>query len=289
MTTARARAQVESVRWAFFLGPDKAGSTWIHGVLARHPDVAVPKSKDLFYFDRFHDRGSKWYLRHFDTRPGTRVCAEVCHDYLFSDGARERIATFAPAADLLVCVRDPVDRAISAYLYMRRQGRVSSPFSDALREVDELVDHARYARHLERWRRSFPLAQLHVLDFAELCADPSAFARRVFGAIGVPAIPLGPDDLVPKREAAAPRSRLLASAGKRTAGLLRRARAEQLLGRLKSSARIEAALFRPLHRDERPQPSAEDRAYLRAELEEDARRLDDLLGSAYVEAWWDPT
>ncbi len=38
----------------FGIGAQKAGTTWLHNVLARHPDAWVPPVKELHYFDRVH-------------------------------------------------------------------------------------------------------------------------------------------------------------------------------------------------------------------------------------------
>ena len=70
----------------------------MQSALERHPQVAVPKAKDLFFFDRFHHRGLDWYLAHFDTTDETELCMEVCHDYLFDATAIERIAATFPGA-----------------------------------------------------------------------------------------------------------------------------------------------------------------------------------------------
>ena len=66
-----------------YIGPDKAGSSWLHEVLLRHPQVFLSPAKDLYFFDRYYDRGIAWYLRQFDDAgPEHVVVGEVCQDYL---------------------------------------------------------------------------------------------------------------------------------------------------------------------------------------------------------------
>lgn len=279
--------QVGRYGWAFFLGPDKAGSSWIHEALAAHPRIVVPQAKDLFFFDRFSSRGIRWYLSHFEVSTSTKVCAEVCHDYLFDADAARRLADFAPRAKLLVCVRDPADRAVSSFLYMTRQGRVSGLFSEALRQVDELTDHGRYGEHLTNWLRFFPVEQLTVFDFEELRADPNGFATKLFEAVGVEPLSDLPARLHGTvRAASLPRSKVLALIGKKAANGLRQLRAESLLSRLKSVPAIESSLFRRLSSDERPPILPSDRVLLRQRLGDDTRTLDRILNSSYYEQWW---
>lgn len=289
MTSTATISQPNPERWAFFLGPDKSGSSWIQDVLLAHPEVAVPAAKDLYYFDRYFSRGATWYRSQFPVDNGTKVCVEVCHDYLFKADAVGRLADFARASTLLVCARHPVDRAVSAYLYMRRQGRISGSFSEALRHVDELVEHARYGEHLSRWSQQFPMERIHVLDFDQLARDPNGFAVQLFDAIGVSPLTLSEDLVQPKRVASGARFQAIASIGKCAANVLRSARGERLLARVKNNAHVERAIFRSLAADEVPVVTGNDRCYIRSELENDALLLDSMCGSTFHTQWWGGT
>jgi hypothetical protein len=48
------------VRYFLGVGAQKAGTTWLHDQLARHPQVAVPEDKELHFFDTLYpSRGGK--------------------------------------------------------------------------------------------------------------------------------------------------------------------------------------------------------------------------------------
>jgi hypothetical protein len=274
-------------RWSLYIGPDKAGSSWMHRLVSWHEQVASPHAKDLFFFDRFFERGEDWYFRQFPVDAKTTTCVEICHDYLYSVEAADRIAATLGAPRLIVCARDPVDRAVSAYHYLYRQGRIRSDFSTAIREVDELIGHGQYARHIDRYLQRHRLEQFRVLDFAQLGADPHGFAQELFRAIGVDVPVLVPEDLLSvARPAAEPKSPKVAAFGKRTAEAMRRMRMERAVGVLKTSPVVEKALFRPLAAEDRAEVSPEDREYLAEHLVDDARRLDELFGSSFATRWW---
>lgn len=75
-----------------YIGPDKAGSSWLHEVLLTHHQVFMPPAKDLYFFDRYYDRGLGWYLGQFAGATSDQsVVGEVCQDYLFSSQAPLRI------------------------------------------------------------------------------------------------------------------------------------------------------------------------------------------------------
>ena len=97
-----------------YVGPDKAGSSWLHEVLLKHPDVYLTPAKDLYFFDRYYDHGLAWYLAHFAPATDQAVVGEVCQDYLFHPEAAQRIRDSLGTARFMVTLRDPADRAMAA-------------------------------------------------------------------------------------------------------------------------------------------------------------------------------
>ena len=133
-----------------YVGPDKAGSSWLHETLIKHPDVYLTPAKDLYYFDRYYDRGPEWYAAQFRDARGEEVVGEVCQDYLFHPEAAARIRETLGPVRVMVSLRDPVERAWSSYLYMRKHGIGPDTFAEALRTRPELLEHGRYATGLDR-------------------------------------------------------------------------------------------------------------------------------------------
>ncbi len=64
------------------LGPSKSGSTWLHEVLIGHPEVYLSQAKDLYFFNRYYDRGPGWYRAQFRGACSSwtiiRSCGRVC-------------------------------------------------------------------------------------------------------------------------------------------------------------------------------------------------------------------
>lgn len=169
-----------------FIGPDKAGSTWLYRALKQHRSVYLPETKELFFFDRFYEKGWSWYLDFFKSvKDEQQIVGEICHDYLFSRRACERIARDIPSVKLMVCLREPVQRAFSSYLYMIKQGRVSTDFETALQLIGELIDHGFYARHLEKYLQMFSRKQIHVAVFDDLVSNPQQFLNVICGFLGI--------------------------------------------------------------------------------------------------------
>ena len=132
-----------------YIGPDKAGSSWLHTMLDHHPQIYVTEAKDLYFFDRFYHRGQDWYARQFGgALEHHRYIGEVCPDYLACPKAPARMQEVIPQARLVVTLRDPASRAFSSYLYMRKHGEGPPTFREALHSFPALLDHGRYGTQL---------------------------------------------------------------------------------------------------------------------------------------------
>ena len=188
-----------------YIGPDKAGSSWLHEVLLRHPQVFLSPAKDLYFFDRYYDRGIAWYLRQFDDAgPEHVVVGEVCQDYLFHPEAPQRIADSLGSCRMMVTLRDPADRAFSSYLYMLRSGWAPGTFLEALERQPMLLEHGSYATALDRFTDRFGRDQIYVAVFDDLVADPQAFIDALTSWLDVDA---GDVESCAARGSAAGRSR----------------------------------------------------------------------------------
>lgn len=183
------------------IGAQKCGTTWLASAVAQHPEVATGRTKELHFFDqrKAYERGLGWYESQFRTTPATRAVGEFTPNYWRTVGAdtgtnylgsADRVADAYPGLRLIVCLRDPVDRAVSAYFHNIKAGRLSPdvPFPDAVRERPGLRDFGRYGTQLDAWLARFPIERYLFLVYEEDIrpddAKPGAL-RRTFEHIGV--------------------------------------------------------------------------------------------------------
>lgn len=268
-----------------FLGPDKSGSTWLQNVLSSHPEVHLTPAKDTYFFDREFGRGLHWYERHFrGATTDHRVVGEICHDYLFSDVAADRIAELLPNARLMVCLREPTERAFSSYLNLTRHGLYSGSFEDALDAVPELVNNGRYGVHLQRYLDRFDRDQVLVSHFDDLKGDQQRFLDDVTTFLGVSRLALTEEMAKPSRGAAEARFRLVAKLVKRLAMVARRAGLAGLVGRVKGSRAVSRVLYRELG-DAAPRPSDSAVLAVRSSLYDDIAHAGRLLNEDLLARW----
>lgn len=274
------------LRYGAFIGPDKSGSTWVYRFARSHRAMATAASKELFFFDRYYYRGIDWYVRQFKVNASSEVMFDVCHEYMFSPEAPRRMSRHFPDARIFVVARHPVRRAISAYHYMIRQGRTRVDFSEAIRQIPELIDHARYGRHVERWLEQFDDHQVRVIDFDLLGSDPDVFAEELTSHLGVARAAL-PSELTGRvLGASSPRSFYVAKLLRAVGLAVRHLGGHEFVSRVKEDRLIQRMLFRPLDREASLKVSPADTQFIEGALRKDTRRLDELAGTGFEAKWW---
>ncbi len=268
-----------------YIGTSKAGSTWLYNVLNQHPDVSMAGGKGTYFFDQHFDRGVDWYLSHFRQAGEQSVVGEVSHSYLFSTDACRRIAEHNQDVRLMACLREPVDRAFSAYLDRVKNGRFTGSFEDALDQIPSLLDRGRYATHLEPYIDQFSREQIHVGIFDDLKSAPARFACNVFRFLGVEDIPLEKDVLKKRMPAGQPRWRVLSRLAKFISKLGRRCGMRQLIGRAKTSIFVRGLLYREYQADEKPRIRSDTRQRLMEVFFDEVLEIDRMLGTDLGRQW----
>jgi hypothetical protein len=267
-----------------YIGPDKAGSSWLHEVLIRHPEIYLSPAKDLYFFDRYFDRGIPWYARQFEAADEhQRIVGEICQDYLFHPQAAQRIDGVLGEAQLMVTLRDPADRAFSSYLYMLKHGIDPGTFAEALTKRPELVEHGRYATGLRRYLGLFDKQSIHVAVFDDLVADPQGFIDDVLRWLDVAPFTLDDRMLAARLPASKARSTVLARLTRTAADWAREHDRANLVGMVKRSPITHKVLYQTL--EDRPQLSEHDRHLVHDLLGDEIADVEELFGLDLRQRW----
>lgn len=214
------RTPVPRIAPSFVLaGVQRAGTTSLFRALSQHPALVRPTfHKGVNYFDLNYFRGPRWYAAHFPTTAAAGLRAprgtapqafEASGYYLYHPFALERLAADLPDVRLVVMLRDPVERAYSAWKHESARGFDDLDFEAALRaeddrlagEVDRMARDVTYESHAHRHhsyrRRGEYLGQLakavdlftrervHVIYSEEFFADPRREYDRLCRFLGV--------------------------------------------------------------------------------------------------------
>lgn len=198
------------------IGAARSGTTAITEALRRHPDafVTTPKEPHFFAFagqplrftgpgdeegiNRSAVTGRDSYLALYDGADGSTARGEGSVSTLYYH--RESIPTMTalnPDLRLIVVLRDPVDRAFSAFQYLRMRGREpESDFATALALEEERraagwhhLWHYRamscYADSLAAFMAAFGAEQVCVLLYGDVTRDPEGSLRTTYEHLGL--------------------------------------------------------------------------------------------------------
>lgn len=206
-------------------GAQRCATTSLYRMLSQHPDVNGPAmNKGIHYFDtasRFKN-GMKFYRGHFPMiRPGgtsRKITGEGSPYYMFHPLAIPRIAASLPQAKIIIMLRDPVERAFSAYKQERTRGFENMTFDDALAAeerrlegeeqriiTDEsyqsfshqhhaYVSRGRYAAQLERAFAAMGRENVLVIDADDFLAPGLPQWSALTNYLGISA--WGPEDVL---------------------------------------------------------------------------------------------
>jgi hypothetical protein len=203
------------------VGVQRAGTTSLYRALMSHPLIhSANYHKGVNYFDINYDRDFSWYQGHFPTAgslrrhrhgvPGDPMTFEASGYYMFHPCATERMARHLPDVRVLAMLRDPVERAFSAYKHEKARGYEIESFERALELEDQrlagqvermvaepdyqsfshrhhaYVRRGQYAEQLDRLEQHFPAEQIHVLESESFFEHPEATYTGVLDFLGLP-------------------------------------------------------------------------------------------------------
>lgn len=178
------------------IGAQKAGTRWLRHNLGAHPEVFAAENELSYFNTSAYRRGPDWYRAQFRDWSGERAVGESTPGYTMP---RQRPARNADRIDalltdvrLFVVLRDPCERALSAFIHHMGEGRLD-PGTDLLEYVAsqppdqerfQLVAGGRYAANLQPFRDRFGERLLVFLN-EEVSGDPRGVYRRCLAHLAV--------------------------------------------------------------------------------------------------------
>jgi Sulfotransferase domain len=201
------------------IGAQRCGSTSLFRALMAHPQVLRPAfHKGVNYFDLNYYRGERWYRGHFPLtgpahrktdRHGGPAVFEASGYYFYHPFALERLARDLPDVKLVALMREPTERAFSAYKHEHARGFETESFERALElederlsgEIEKMRDdpayeslshrhhsyrhRGNYAEQLERVFKLFPREQVHIIGSEAFFREPAAQYQPLLAFLGL--------------------------------------------------------------------------------------------------------
>ncbi len=194
------------------IGAAKSGTTALYAYLKQHPDIYMSTVKEPRFFafegetlnfkgprghgDRFNQEtitDLKQYQSLFNAVKAEKAIGEASPAYLSSaEKASERIHHYVPDVKLIAILRQPAERAYSAFLHTVRSGRETNLNFESVLSLEEnrihehwgaIWQHKRlgfYYDQLLPYYQLFSKDQLKVYLYDDLQANATALLKDIF-------------------------------------------------------------------------------------------------------------
>lgn len=205
------------------IGSAKCGTTSLAAYLAQHPQVfmSVPKEPTFFGSEGTsglsngpHDEDRAYHSRVittieqykalFDGVKDEKAIGDASIFYLYFPKAPEQIRKYVPQAKMFAVLRNPADRAYSAYLHTVRQARERRSFEEALRlEPERIRDNWNslwhfkamgfYYEQVKRYFDMFGRDQVHIYLYEDMQQKPLQLIKEVLDILEIDSSSFAPD------------------------------------------------------------------------------------------------
>jgi len=181
-------------------GSQRGGSSFLASVLREHPGVFMPQAEIPYFQDPdFQETPRAEFEALFhDARPD-QVVGIKRPNYLAFPFVAERIKALMPEAKIIAILRNPIERAISAYFLNVMHGFVPAvPIERGLRAIldgrwtkayprsSEIIEFGYYGRQLRHYLTLFEADKFLVLAQERVHAEPAEKTiRRLYEFVGV--------------------------------------------------------------------------------------------------------
>lgn len=195
----------------FLVGAAKAGTTSLYSYLEQHPAIYMSPVKEPRFFtpelysiynNAVRSGGRKvplnfdQYSQLFAGVKNETAIGEASTDYLYLTKAATRIKDKIPDAKLIAILRNPVERAFSAYCYQLRDGYETLPFDRALQAEESRIKQGFrpgwhyqqvgfYYDKIRQYLNVFSPEQIKIFLYEDLASDSISIAREIYQFLGV--------------------------------------------------------------------------------------------------------
>jgi hypothetical protein len=194
------------------IGAQRCGTTSLFYYLSQHPDLSMPETKEIHYFDTQYENGTEWYSDFFKKAPREKekLTGEASPYYIFHPLCPERIACHLPDVKLIALLRNPIDRAYSHFIHQRKLNTEPiGSFEEAI-AIEEIriagedeklilgiknisVPHRRYSyvnrgfyfNQISRWLRYFPMNQMLFVKSEDLFQNPVPALKEIHDFLNI--------------------------------------------------------------------------------------------------------
>ncbi|XP_060065999.1 heparan sulfate glucosamine 3-O-sulfotransferase 1-like [Ylistrum balloti] len=190
------------------IGVKKAGTGAMVQYLKLHPDIVIAdKELNFFDYERNFKLGFDYYKSLMPPSYEGQITMEKTSNYFHNKDTEWRVYSMNTSMKMILLVREPIARAVSDYLQRKLKDKTTKELTPSFEEliirpkngkINEGYPGIRpsfYYKHMLRWLKYFPLAQIHIVDGDNLVRNPYEEVHAVEKFLGLPHL-ITPDRFV---------------------------------------------------------------------------------------------
>lgn len=186
------------------IGVQKSGTSAMHYLLSKHPNIQMSSPKELHFFDKeryFIQDMPNYHLYEsgFVESSEIQFFGESTPIYFYWKPCLERIKRYNPEVKFIVILRNPIARAFSQWNMNVLKRKEDRPFLKCIEEemsqmvlgeyeqhrIRSYVSRGMYMSQLKRWHSHFKKPQILVLKYEDFRGFPENTLLQIFKFLNV--------------------------------------------------------------------------------------------------------
>ena len=160
--------------------------------MRKHPQLYLPETKEIHFFDWYFYKSLNWYCKHFKDAKVIQIKGEVTPGYsIISEKKIRFIKKINSNLKIILLLRNPIERAWSHAIMNLSTipKREINTISD-----EEFIAHFNHPRSKERgdypkiiskWKKNFPNEQFFIRSYNDIKENPEKLLNEVFNFLEV--------------------------------------------------------------------------------------------------------
>ncbi|MFH1656594.1 MAG: sulfotransferase domain-containing protein [Candidatus Nealsonbacteria bacterium] len=178
------------------IGAPKSATTWIAKCLDEHSDLSVPNLRPEYFLDK--KNSIEKYKDGFKKSLPNQIKGMDFPNFLFfGEKVINKIKNHNLDMKLIVCLRNPIERAYSHYLFSRSMGNEYRKTFEKALEENELPyfiekgsyykERGFYYKQIKKYLEYFPFENFLILIYEDIKKDPKGFIQGIYKFLNVDA------------------------------------------------------------------------------------------------------
>ncbi len=166
-------------------GVQKSATTWLYNCIVNHPEVCLRNNKQEknYYGGKvFNEKGEEWFWSQFTLDNKENIVGDVSVEYIVDLSSVSELKRRFPELKLILCLRNPVERAISAYYWYKRKSlipdvpldqffsreQIANPDS----KLEDILERGLYAQQITRLLEVVPASDIQIIFYDDISQKP---------------------------------------------------------------------------------------------------------------------